>query len=562
MAMLLSLGSSESPPAGDSGRGPFREDGNGSGRTRCDPGLGLFAHGDEEQCMTADHREIEDKYDLDHASVLPDFSTLPRVRSVSTAEQELTATYFDTPDLALARAGVVLRRRTGGEDAGWHVKLPMAGARLEIAVPLGRAVRNPPVALRQVVAGLARDQRLSPVVTIHTDRVVHRLHDQGGVVLAEVSDDRVSAEAVDPEAPGPALTTWREAEVELVTGGRSLLEEAAALLTTVGARPSDSASKLARALGDRLAAEARPALPTPTKKGPASAVIQLRLLEQVEALRRLDPWVRHDAPEAVHDMRVAVRRVRNALASYRPFLDSNLSEPLRDELGWLAALLGGPRDSEVLHEVLRSLVADEPPDLVRGPVAARIDRDVHAQYDSARADLIAGLASPRYHDLVDHLVAFAERPPWTDLADEQARRVLPQRLDADWKRLRTRVRVAAGADVTDDPVGHADLLHGVRKAAKRVRYAAEALVPLYGKDATRMVNAHEQIQTVLGDHHDDTEAQSALLELGDRAAEAGENAFTYGLLYARVHARGCNTAREFERAWRRSVRAREQHRVG
>ena len=109
---------------------------------------------------------------------------------------------------------------------------------------------------------------------------------------------------------------------------------------------------------------------------------------------------------------------------------------------------------------------------------------------------------------------------------------------------------------------HAALLHGVRKAAKRVRYAAEPLVPLYGDDASRMVRAHEQIQTVLGDHHDRTEAQAALLELGDRAAAAGEDGFTYGLLYARIDARSGDTAREFEQAWRASVRARDRHRVG
>ncbi len=176
--------------------------------------------------MTADHREVEDTYDLDDATVLPDLSVLRGVTTVSRTDQELRATYFDTPGLALATAGVTLRRRTGGEDAGWHLKLPVHGARLEIAVPLGRAVRNPPVALRQVVAGLVRDDRLAPVVTIHTDRAVHRLHDERGLVLAEVADDRVSTESVDPEAPGPALLTWREAEVELVIGDRALLEEA------------------------------------------------------------------------------------------------------------------------------------------------------------------------------------------------------------------------------------------------------------------------------------------------------------------------------------------------
>src|SRR6478736_4836212 len=188
--------------------------------------------------MTADHREVEDKYDLDRSSVLPDLSTLPGVRSVETAEQELAATYFDTPDLALATAGVVLRRRTGGEDAGWHLKLPMAGARLEIAVPLGRAVRTPPIALRRVVAGIVRDHALTQVVTIRTDRTVHRLHDKRGDVLAELADDRVSTEPASGHAQGLTPITWREAEVELLSDSPSLLGSAMDLMATLGVRRS------------------------------------------------------------------------------------------------------------------------------------------------------------------------------------------------------------------------------------------------------------------------------------------------------------------------------------
>ncbi len=510
--------------------------------------------------MTADHREVEDKYDLDESSVLPDLSSLKGVTSVSTVEQQLVATYFDTPDLALAEAGVVLRRRTGGEDAGWHLKLPMDGARLEIAVPLGRAVRTPPVALRRVVAGLVRDQVLAHVVTIRTDRRVHRLHGKRGEVLAELADDRVSTEPASGHAPGLTPLTWREAEVELLSDSPSLLGNALDLMATLGVRRSDSPSKLFRAVGDRLPPAKPVVVPKPSRKGPAAEVIQLRMMTQVAVLRQLDTWVRHDAPDSVHDMRVAVRRLRHALASYRPFLDRAQSEPLHDELGWLAAVLGGPRDCEVLHQLLRTLADEQPEDLVRGPVRARIDRDFRQRFRSSRTELLSAMTSSRYFDLIDRLEAFAQAPPWTDAALEPTHRVLPKRLDHDWKRLRSRVR-AAGADEDTEVVDAADL-HDVRKAAKRVRYAAEALVPVYGRDAERMVRAHERIQTVLGDHHDDAEAETALLEVADAAAAAGENAFTYGVLHARLELLCSDRAADFGSAWKRSVSARDRLRLG
>ncbi len=510
--------------------------------------------------MTADHLEVEDKYDLDASTVLPDLSSLKGVRSVSTEQQELVATYFDTADLALARASVVLRRRTGGADAGWHLKLPTDDARLEITVPLGRAVHTPPVGLRRVVAGLVRDESLAPVVTIRTDRTVHRLHDKHETVVAEVADDRVSTEPATGDVPGLTPITWREAEVELVADRPTLLDQAAELLATVGARRSDSPSKLVRALGDRLVPAEPVVLPEPSSKGPASDLIQLRLMEQVAVVRRLDPWVRHDAPDSVHDLRVALRRLRHALASYRTFFDREVSEPLRAEIGWLADLLGGPRDAEVLHGLLLELVDDAPALLVRGPVRARIDREFRQAFRSGRIELMTAMTSRRYFDLVDALQAFADAPPWTEAAHKKARKALAGALDHDWKRLRSRVLTAAGEgrDEGEDPGD----LHDVRKAAKRVRYAAEALVPLGGKAATRMVKAHEQIQTVLGDHHDATEAQQALLGLADRAAAAGENAFTYGLLHAHLEARCARCAADFEEAWQDSLTARARFRVG
>ena len=123
--------------------------------------------------------EIETKYDVDAHAVLPALHELPGVASVAQpVELQLQAVYFDTADYDLAAARVTLRRRTGGEDDGWHVKLPIsAGERLEIHHPLGRAVRKVPIQVVRTVRVHVRDRELVPVVTLETRRIVHRLLD-------------------------------------------------------------------------------------------------------------------------------------------------------------------------------------------------------------------------------------------------------------------------------------------------------------------------------------------------------------------------------------------------
>ena len=161
--------------------------------------------------------EIETKYDLGDDRDLPSFDGLPGVASVAEpVVHELEATYFDTRDLVLAAAEISVRRRTGGHDAGWHVKLPMEEGRFEVHEPLGRATKTVPKALRQILQTVTRGSALVPVVFIRTRRTAHELLDADGHVLAEVSDDRVTAQ--DPAGGETAPRAWRELEVELVHG--------------------------------------------------------------------------------------------------------------------------------------------------------------------------------------------------------------------------------------------------------------------------------------------------------------------------------------------------------
>ncbi|HEY2304793.1 MAG TPA: CYTH domain-containing protein [Streptosporangiaceae bacterium] len=200
--------------------------------------------------------EIERKYAVDAGFVLPDLSAVPGVAAVTGPDiYHLTAVYLDTPGLDLAAAHITLRRRTGGTDAGWHLKLP-AGTetRREVHAPLGPGGEPVPDELSGLVAECVHGQPLRPIARLQTTRTVRRLTDAEGQVLAEVADDEVTGslpdqDACDTDAPPdpsawPTATAWREVEIELVRGPAGLLDEAGRFLLEAGARLSPAASKL------------------------------------------------------------------------------------------------------------------------------------------------------------------------------------------------------------------------------------------------------------------------------------------------------------------------------
>ncbi len=199
-----------------------------------------------------DHLEIEQKYEAEAGFAVPALDGLPGVARVGAPVlYRLDATYYDTADLALIGSKVTLRRRTGGPDEGWHLKLPVRdGVRRELHEPLGTAAEVP-LRLRSLVADLVAGQPLNPIAILSTDRTVRRLFDDAGSLLAEIADDRVTAQRL--RAGGGAATpplVWREIEVEAGDAGTpEILAAAAKLLHDAGARPARSASKLARVLG-------------------------------------------------------------------------------------------------------------------------------------------------------------------------------------------------------------------------------------------------------------------------------------------------------------------------
>jgi CHAD domain-containing protein len=517
------------------------------------------------------HHEIEIKLDADADFVLPDLAALPGVSSVADSEvQELDAVYLDSEDLRLARHGTTFRRRTGGPDAGWHLKLPAAKqGRIEVRRGLGRSERAVPPQLLGLVRVQLRGEPVAPVARITTRRTVRRLLGVDGVVLAEVADDQVTAEAL-----GGELTTskWREIEVELVEGDDALLRAASAVLVDAGARPAGSASKLQRALVHRLPqppapnlaaaaeqAKARTGAKHPTKKKPgkkgatpaadlptAGSVVLDYLTVQVQALIAEDPRVRISAEDGVHQMRVATRRLRTTLATFRPFFVDRAVEPLRAELKWLSGLLGAARDAEVMRATLKADLAAQPTELVMGPVKRRIDLELGQTYRDAHKQVVTALDSDRYLSLVTALENFVAEPPLSSTAAGSI------------EELRTRVRHAcrrvqreyARLDADPDPDQQDQHLHDVRIAAKRARYAAEAVRPVFGKPAKTVTAAMQDIQETLGDHHDAVVERGWLRDLGSRAFLAGENGFTFGRLHGLAETRAEHNQERFATVWK------------
>ena len=450
------------------------------------------------------HIETERKYDVSTDCVTPDLTRLPDVCEVA-APLELgqVATYFDTPDLRLLSAGVTLRRRTGGVDDGWHVKLPLPGEqREEVRRPLGDDAVVPGDLL-DLVRIHVRDTPVGPVAVLSTRRLVHRLLGDDGAVLAELCDDHVLART---SSDAPTLEEWREWELELVDGPAGLLDAADPLLRAAGARPAVASSKLAHVLAESLPPRPVWRDRVPLGRKPSTAdLLSTYLAEHLVRLEEQDQQLRRGDQEGVHQLRVAARRIRSALSTYAPVLEPDPTRWLGDELKWLGGVLSEARDAQVLRQRLDSLVRDQPEDLVIGPVVARIDAHLQEKFRTGRADADDALGSTRYFRLVDRLEEFVGDVPVTDDADVPARRKVSELVGADLERVRKRHRAVRRAGDS----GERDLaLHEVRKAAKRLRYAAESARPVFGKRAKRLAARAEAVQELLGEHQDTVVART------------------------------------------------------
>ncbi|MFD3778214.1 CHAD domain-containing protein [Streptomyces sp. NPDC058612] len=498
--------------------------------------------------MADTKREIERKFEFTRAGKkgagpargeVPDLTGTAGITAVTDqGTVELDAVYYDTPDRRLAADGLTLRRRTGGADAGWHLKLPVSpGVRDEIGAPLGDAL---PDSLAALVRSRVRGTGLAPQVRLVSSRRISHLLGADGALLAELATDAVRAER------GGARAAWTEVEVELADGvDPGLLDAVEKTFRKAGLKVSDAPSKLARALAETGAEPpARPGDAGPDATAGAQVLAYLRA--QRDTLVAQDPAVRRNLPDSVHQMRVATRRLRSAFKTYRKVLDRDVTDPVGEELRWLAAELGVDRDQEVLLERIQTHLGEVPRTLVTGPVRSRLRVWNTTRRAGSRRRALAVLDGKRYVALLDSLDALLDDPPLRDAAAGPAREVLPAAVLRDFERLAGRVEGALAMDAGAD---RDRALHDARKAAKRARYAAEAAVPALGKPAKRLAEAVKSVQSLLGDHQDGVVAREALRGLAVQAHGAGEPGFTWGVLYGREEALAERRERELPDVW-------------
>ena len=500
--------------------------------------------------LTTQELEREMKFDVPDDFEMPPLDAMARQSTV-----ELLVTYWDTPDRRLLRWGHTLqyRQASDGSEDGWILKLsgprgvsPKGSTReldrLEISVD-GQGVL-PPGELRSLLTGVIRRARLLPIATIDTTRRAIELEDgrdRAGTV--EVTDDATSS-----MVHGDPRAAFRQVEVEAVgSPSRAMLTDVAGRLTDAGATPTDS-MQVPLALGAPPDLEVR--VPTLKRKSSVAALARFAIASGTVRLMAHDPKVRLGSnPEAIHQARVATRRLRSDLKTLEPLLSPSAVARLRNDLAWLGGLLGAVRDLDVLTDRIQD-GADGLPraeDEAYAAIASMLRDDRRVRW----LELVDAMGSARYVNLLETLVTASQHPPVIDgWSHRRARPILRKLVGKSWRR-------TARAVSALDPEPSDAALHEVRKRAKRARYSAELGRDLFGKPARRLAKRLEAMQDALGDLQDSVLAEKQLGSLPGRGLPPSA-AYLAGAIVCEERGARASIRNRWQAIWRST--SKKQHR--
>ncbi|GAA1719175.1 CYTH and CHAD domain-containing protein [Propioniferax innocua] len=461
--------------------------------------------------------EVERKYALPEGVEMPDLRELGSISEPRT--DTLVADYHDTAELTLSAARTTLRHRSGGADAGWHLKTRAKGdARHEVRLPGTR--RHVPAELRAEVAEVLQTRALLPVVRLITTRTTTELLDDAGVARAEIVFDEVDGRVLRPGVN--RHVQWVEAEVELVGDEpEETFADVEKVLFGAGLQRSPWASKLAHVL-DGVEPATRPDM-----DAPAIRAVAWVMGTHVGRLQSLETGVWEDAPDAVHQARVAARRMRSILQIFGSVFERDRQRALRQELRWAGAMLGGARDAEVLIEEFSNLLDGLDSDQIVGPVHDRIMDGLRARHGDAHTEVRGELTGERWDGLLAELAEFVADPP-SGKRSGRADDVLVALAQKSVNRVQERFETAK-ADPEED-----ENWHDVRKAAKAARYAYELLAELGHESAEDERRKWKAVASTLGEMQDARLLADELEVFEQQARDAGEPLETYRTLAGRL----------------------------
>ncbi|PZF60642.1 hypothetical protein DEI81_12610 [Curtobacterium sp. MCBD17_013] len=478
------------------------------------------------------HLEIERTYDLAPEAELPDLIGVGGILRAERQEPfELDATYWDTERFDLVAAHVTVRRRTGGPDAGWHIKRAASDTvRHEQHFPLTEDTDTVPDAVLAALFAERRGRALRPVVRIRTERAVTRLLDEDGDQVAELADDHVSAFRLDPDAPtGPR--TWREVEVEAVEGvdeqvAQTLFDGLDARFAERGAQPAAVSSKLARGLAGvdapRLRTTDKPA------KGSAARVLRKRVARLRSSLARREARLRSGDTADLRGLATTSLGLAAVLGAYRAaFADADLTDRAVAAAEMLADVVSRAASAEYLVGDLHRAGTPAQDALVDTLARERLLAATRERRDEAVRDTLRFLHTPEYLDLLDLLDDAVERPEPTAWALRTPKRVAQDVTAAEKPVVRELVRAAVGDDPADE-TGDREATERAWLATMRMRIAMDVL----GDEAfphalgRRITVAAD----VLTERAQSLHALEELRHVAGIATRAGEDTFGYGVL--------------------------------
>lgn len=475
----------------------------------------------------------------------------PSVAYQPQPKRTITETYYDTADWRLHRAGLTLGLRC---DDGEHA---VSLNRLEGVDRVGPQAeieeRLPGCEVESLLASdgragawvraLVGGRPLLPLFTLDSTRQPYLILTGAEQVGAVTLDDTRIPLPEDRE-PTRINRVRVELDPDQVEVLRPYLEDLrAACRLTPAMTPEFEAGLLARG----LIPQREPDLGSTTvlASHTVGELAFAMLRRQFMAFRKNEPAARiGEDDEALHDMRVAARRMRAAISLFSPALPAH-TEPLREELRWIGGVLGEVRDADIQLERLAAWAQDA--DETQVASLQMLSRILEKHRQRARERLLRALDSRRYQRLVERFTSMLQRGPLRRSMNSRtpALALLPEMIAAHHARV-----VKLGDRLKPDSPPQA--YHRLRIRCKRLRYAVEFSREAYGPPAVEFAEVMVGMQDLLGLHQDAYVAVGSLEELLGREARRlpPQAVFLMGQIAQRYMQEAARLRKRFPKAYR------------